>query len=113
MLLQTICGQRKRRSAAPFCFAGCAYFAAGLAGALPGFGLLELLALLFSTLLQLFLQLLLVFFEHLRVGRRTIIGLGEFAERQRQRQRRAVGVDRLHHEVLALLHAGEQFGVAS
>ena len=30
-------------------------------------------------------------------------------QRQRQRQRRAVGVDRLHDEVLALLHAREQF----
>ena len=72
---------------------------------------LELLALLFSPLLQLFLQLLLVFLEHLRIGRRTVIGLGEFArERQRQRQRRAVGIDRLNNEVLALLHAGDQLG---
>ena len=70
--------------------------------------ILELLALLFGALLQLFLQLLLGFLEHLRIGRRTVIGLGEFAgERQRQRQRRAVGVDRLHDEVLALLHAGD------
>src|SRR6185369_5714336 len=69
----------------------------------------ELLARFFSLLLQLFLQLLLVFLEHLRIGRRTVIGLGEFTrERQRQRQRRAVGIDRLNNEILALLHAGDQ-----
>src|SRR4051794_14423179 len=45
-----------------------------------------------GALLQLFLQLLLGFFENLRIGWRTVIGLGEFRERQRQRQRRAVGV---------------------
>src|SRR5207253_11270869 len=72
---------------------------------------LELLALLLSPLLQLFLQLLLVFLEHLRIGRRTVIGLGEFtSERQRQRQRRAVGIDRLNNEILALLQAGDQLG---
>src|SRR4051812_18110846 len=71
----------------------------------------ELLALLFSLLLQLFLQLLLTFLELLGIGRRTVIGLGEFArERQRQRQRRAVGIDRLNNEVLALLQAGDQLG---
>src|SRR4051812_30038492 len=62
-------------------------------------GLLELLALLLGALLQLFLQLLLGLFELLRVGRRTIVGLGEaavaFLQRQRQRQRGAVRVDRL------------------
>ena len=46
------------------------------AGRLGG---LELLARFFGALLQLFLQLLLGFLEHLRVGRRTVIGLGEFA----------------------------------
>ncbi|MGY4460584.1 hypothetical protein ACVWYI_004544 [Bradyrhizobium sp. LB13.1] len=51
--------------------------------------LLELLALLVSLLLKLFLKLLLSFLEHLRIGRRTVIGLLEFAgERQRQGQRR-------------------------
>src|SRR5882757_10028465 len=71
---------------------------------------LELLALFLSALLQLFLQLLLVFLELLRIGRRAVIGLGEFTgQRQRQRQRRAVGVDRLYDEVLALLQTGDQF----
>src|SRR6478752_2253737 len=71
----------------------------------------ELLALLFSLLLQLFLQFLLVFLELLRIGRRAVIGLGEFTrERQRQRQRRAVGIDRLNNEVLAFLQAGDQLG---
>src|SRR5437868_5746019 len=72
---------------------------------------LEFLARFFSLLLQFFLQLLLVFLEHLRIGRRTVIGLGEFTrERQRQRQRRAVGIDRLNNEILALLQAGNQLG---
>src|SRR5262245_58036884 len=71
---------------------------------------LELLALLVGALLQLFLQLLLVLLEHLRIGRRAVIGLGELArQRQRQRQRRAIGVDRLHHQVLALLQTGDRF----
>src|SRR5437016_3764410 len=69
-------------------------------------GRLELLARLFSPLLQLFLQLLLGGLEFLRVGRRAVIGLGEFGQWQRQRQRRAVGVDGLDQEILALLHAG-------
>src|SRR6185436_12444294 len=72
---------------------------------------LELLALLFGPLLQFFLQLLLVFLEYLRIGRRAVIGLGELTgERQWQRQRRAVGIDRLNDEVLALLQAGDQLG---
>src|SRR4030095_11426148 len=71
----------------------------------------ERLALLFATLLQLFLQLLLVLLEHLRVGRRAVIGLGELArQRQRQRQRCAIGVGRLHHEVLTLLQSRDHFG---
>ena len=85
-----------------------AYFAAGLAPAAPAG--LKLLPLLFCPLLQLFLQLLLVFLEHLRIGRRTVKGLGEFTgQRQRQRQRRTVGIDRLNNEILALLHVGDQF----
>src|SRR4051794_13991540 len=56
----------------------------------------ELLAGFFRTLLQLFLQLLLGGLELLRIGRRAVIGLGELRERQRQRQRRTVGVDRLN-----------------
>src|SRR3954462_1913466 len=73
--------------------------------------LLELLALFVGLLLKLFLELLLGFLEHLRIGRRTVIGLLEFAgQRQRQGQWRTVGVDRLHHEVLALLHVGDQLG---
>src|SRR5258708_23635437 len=75
---------------------------------LVGVGL-KLLARFLSAFLQLFLQLLLGLFELLRIGRRAVIGLGEFGERQRQRQRRAVGVDRLHHHVLTLLPVGEQF----
>src|SRR5690349_23469376 len=44
----------------------------------------------------------------LRIGRRTVIGLGKLVdERQRQGQRGTVGVDRLHDEVLALLHVGD------
>ena len=66
---------------------------------------------LLGAFLQLFLQLLLGFLEHLRIGRRAVIGLGETPppQRQRQRQRRAVGIDRLHHQVLPLLHVREQF----
>src|SRR3954447_4902109 len=73
--------------------------------------LLELLALLVGLLLKLFLKLLLGFLEHLRIGRRTVIGLLEFAgERQRQRQGCAVGIDRLDNEVLALLHVADELG---
>src|SRR3954468_12692989 len=73
--------------------------------------LLLLLLQLFSLLLELFLQLPLGFLEHLRIGRRAVIGLLEFAgERQRQRQRCAVGIDRLNNEVLALLHVVDKLG---
>jgi hypothetical protein len=51
---------------------------------------LELLALLFSALLQLFLQLLLVS-SNFRIGRRAVIGLAN-SPAAGQRQRRAVGV---------------------
>src|SRR6185295_11809228 len=63
----------------------------------------------FRALLQLFLQLLLGRLELLRIGRRTVIGLGELRERQRQRQRRAVGVDRLNDQILSLLEVRDQF----
>src|SRR6202023_4190411 len=72
-------------------------------------GGLELLARFLGAFLQLFLQLLLGLFELLRIGRRAVLGLREFSERQRQRQRRGVAVGRLHHQVLPLLHVGEQF----
>ena len=39
------------------------------------------LAGLFGSLLQFFLQLLLLLLEHLRVSRRTVIGLAEIGER--------------------------------
>ena len=45
--------------------------------AAPRLGRLQLLAGFLGALLQLFLQLLLVFLEHLRIGRRAVIGLGE------------------------------------
>ena len=66
----------------------------------------ELLARLFGFLLQLFLQFALLLFECLRVGRRPVIGLGEIAKRQRQADRSALHVDRLHDDVLPLLHLG-------
>src|SRR4051794_6019729 len=69
----------------------------------------KLLAGFFRTLLQLFLQLLLGGLELLRIGRGAVIGFGELRERQRQCQRRAVGVDRLNNQVLSLLQVGDQF----
>ena len=45
----------------------------------PGCVASSFLRCFFGPLLQLFLQLLLVFLEHLRIGRRAVIGLGEFA----------------------------------
>ena len=65
---------------------------------------LQLLARLFGPLLQLVLQLLLLLLEHLRIGRRPVIGLGEILQWQLQAHRLAVHVDRLHGEGLALLH---------
>ena len=55
------------------------YVAALLRGRRPRrrLGRLQLLAGFLCALLQLFLQLLLVFLEHLRIGRRAVIGLGE------------------------------------
>src|ERR1700722_2739246 len=50
----------------------------------------ELLACLFGAFLQLFLQLLLGFLEHLRIGRRPIIGLGEIRQREGQGEGRGV-----------------------
>src|ERR1700741_4287994 len=79
-------------------------------GGAAGRSRFELLALFFGALLQLLLQLLLVLFELLRIGRRTVIGLGAVGKRQRQRDRLVVGADRLNDEVLTLLHVGEQFG---
>ncbi len=79
-----------------------------LPGAAAG---LQLLARFFGLLLQFFLQLLLVLLEHLRVRGRTVIGLGEIVERQRQADRLAVAVDRLHGELLALLQAADDVGV--
>jgi len=88
------------------------YFAAGLAAAPAGLVGLELGTRFGGALLQLFLQLLLGFLKNLRIGRRAVIGLGEFRQRQRQ-SRRAVGVDRLDHQVLALFEVGISSGVTS
>src|ERR1700761_8068768 len=65
--------------------------------------LFQLLAGFVGALLQFLLQLLLVLLELLGIGRRAVIGLGEIAERQRQRHRLVVGRDRLNNKVLALL----------
>src|SRR6516162_4695512 len=72
---------------------------------------LTLLALQFlpcfvSLLLELFLQLALLLFEGLWIGRRAIVGFGEIAQWQRQADRRTLHVDRLHDDVLTLLHLG-------
>ena len=72
---------------------------------------LQLLASFFGLLLQFFLQLLLCFFEHLRIRGRTVIGLGEIVQRQREADRLAVAVDRLHGELLALLQAADDVGI--
>ena len=72
---------KKAPDRAPFCFSiDARYFAAGLAGGAPAAGVASsFLRCFFGALLQLFLQLLLVFLEYLRIGRRAVIGLGEFA----------------------------------
>ena len=64
----------------------------------------EFLAGLFRFLLQLFLQFPLLFLECLRICRRTVIRLGKIVQRQRQADRRALHVDRLDDDVLALFH---------
>ena len=48
-------------------------------GRAGGLGRFQLGAGFRGALLQFFLQLLLVFLEHLRIGRRAVIGLGELA----------------------------------
>src|SRR6185437_13004843 len=55
------------------------------------------------VLLQLFLKLLLALRIDLRVGRRTIEGLAEIGQREREVQTRIVDVDRLDVEGVALL----------
>src|SRR5229473_7607345 len=67
-----------RSSIASCCFLLRSRIGRGRAGGRVG---LELLARFLGALLQLFLQLLLGFLEHLRIGRRAIIGFGEFGER--------------------------------
>ena len=52
-------------------------------------------------------SLRLLFLESLRIRRRAVIGLGEIVQRQRQADRRALHVDRLHDDVLPLLHLGD------
>ena len=106
-LMRARAGKKKARpKAAPLVFPGirtALFFArAGAApserreSACPALVLaLQLLARLFRLLLQLFLQFALLFFEHLRIGRRPVIGLGEIGERQRQADRAALHVDRL------------------
>src|SRR5262245_15133357 len=71
---------------------------------------LEILERLLGPLLQSLLQLLLLLLEHLRVGRRPVIRLGELGERQRQADRLAGRIDRLHGERLALLELEEHVG---
>src|SRR5262245_21664140 len=63
---------------------------------------------LFSAPLQLILQLLLLRLENLRVGRRPVVGLGEIAERQHERDPLSRPVDALDGKALALLHVGDQ-----
>src|SRR5437016_2646463 len=69
---------------------------------------LELLAGFFGALLQLLLQLLLRGLELFRIGRRTVIGLGEIGERQHQADRLAGPVDALHHQALTFLELADQ-----
>src|ERR1700680_1686644 len=57
---------------------------------------LELLAGLFGALLQVVLQLLLLFLEHFRVGGRAVIGLAEIGERKRNADELTLAVDTLH-----------------
>ncbi len=56
-----------------------ASFASAQAALLLGLLAFQLLARLFSAALQIVLQLLLLFLEHFRIGRRPVIGLGEIA----------------------------------
>src|SRR6478735_2184964 len=68
---------------------------------------LQLLACLFGFLLELFLQLALLLLECLRIGGRTVIRLGKIVQRQRETDRRTLHIDRLHDDVLPLLHLGD------
>ena len=74
---------------------------------------LQLLARLLGPLLELLLELLLLLLEHLGIGRRAVIGLGEVAQIELRAHRLAIHVDRLNGENLALLHAADQIGRAS
>src|SRR5262249_28511576 len=77
----------------------------------PGHGallILQPLAGFVGAALQFFLQLLLLFLEDLRIGRRTVIGLGEIAEWQHEADRLALAVDALDHQTLPLLELADQ-----
>src|SRR5262249_13368598 len=71
---------------------------------------LEVLERFLGALLQSLLQLLLLFLEYLRIGRRAVIGLGEFGKRQRQADRLTGRIDGLNDERLPLLHLAEHVG---
>src|SRR3954447_16788228 len=70
---------------------------------------LELLARVLCPFLKFVLQLLLLFLELLRVGRRTVIGLGEIRERDHQADWLAGAVDALDDEPLPFLQFANQF----
>src|SRR5204863_5179447 len=69
----------------------------------------ELLAGLFGALGELALQLVLPLLEHLGIGGRSGIGLGEIAKRHHQAERLAGAVEALHYEALSLLQFVDQF----
>src|SRR5262249_58708534 len=75
----------------------------------------KLLAQFIGPVLQVFLQFLLLFFEHFGVGGRTFIGLLEavarvVGERQGEADRGSREIDRLDHQHLALLELADKFG---
>src|SRR5215831_7006351 len=72
--------------------------------------LLEPLARLLGLLLQFLLQLLLLLLEHLRIGGRPLVRLGEIGQRKREADLVAGEVDRLDGQHLALLELADQVG---
>src|SRR6202043_2023001 len=71
----------------------------------------QLLARFIGAGLQLFLQFALLLLEHLWIGRRAVIGLGEIGQRQYQADRLPRGNDRLNDEHLALLQLADHLGI--
>ena len=82
--------KKRRAVGAPLSFSNARDELLRLARRGARLALLELLARFFGAALQFFLQLLLLLLEHLRIGGRAVIGLGEIVERQRQADRLAV-----------------------